>query len=33
MQELLEKEGVVIDNDKIKKFDNYFWDPLKELDL
>jgi len=33
MQELLEKEGVVIDNDKIKKFDNYFWDPMKELEL
>jgi methylated-DNA-protein-cysteine methyltransferase-like protein len=33
MQELLEKEGVVIDNDKIKKFDDYFWDPMKELDL
>ena len=33
MQELLEIEGVVIDNDKIKKFDDYFWDPMKELDL
>lgn len=33
MQELLEKEGVVIVNDKIKKFDDFFWDPMKELEL
>ncbi|MBN8696556.1 MAG: MGMT family protein [Bacteroidetes bacterium] len=33
MQELLEKEGVVVKNDKIKDFNKYFWDPTKELEL
>lgn len=33
MQELLEKEGVKVLKDKIKDFDKYFWDPLKELEL
>ena len=33
MQELLEKEGVIIVKDKIKNFDDYFWDPMKELEL
>jgi len=31
MQELLEKEGVPVENDKVKNFRNYFWDPLLEL--
>jgi len=31
MQELLEAEGLTIENDQIKNFDNYFWDPAKEL--
>lgn len=31
MQELLEKEGVVVINDKVKDFKNVFWDPLAEL--
>lgn len=31
MQELLEKEGVQVENDKIKNFKKYFWDPLQEL--
>lgn len=31
MQELLEKEGVVINNDCIENFTNIFWDPSKEL--
>jgi methylated-DNA-protein-cysteine methyltransferase-like protein len=31
MQELLEKEGIVVENDKIKNFKKYFWDPLQEL--
>jgi methylated-DNA-protein-cysteine methyltransferase-like protein len=33
MQELLEKEGVVIIKDKIKNFNSHFWDPMKELEL
>ncbi len=31
MQELLEKEGIEIENDKIKDFKNVFWDPLTAL--
>ncbi|HSZ71209.1 MAG TPA: MGMT family protein [Cytophagaceae bacterium] len=31
MQELLEKEGIVIKEDKVQNFDKVFWDPLKEL--
>ncbi|MFN3405423.1 MAG: MGMT family protein [Cytophagaceae bacterium] len=31
MQQLLEKEGLSIINDKIENFDKHFWDPLKEL--
>lgn len=31
MQELLENEGVVIDNDSVVNFKELFWDPLKEL--
>lgn len=31
MQELLEKEGIQIQNDKVKHFKIVFWDPLKEL--
>ncbi len=33
MQELLEKEGIQIVNDKIVDFDRCFWDPGKELEL
>lgn len=33
MQELLEKEGIKVVNDKIKDFEKYFWDPVKELEL
>ncbi|MGB3947054.1 MAG: MGMT family protein [Bacteroidia bacterium] len=33
MQELLEKEGIKIENDTIKNFDKHFWDPMKELEL
>ena len=33
MQELLEKEGVRVEKDKIIDFENRFWDPLKELGL
>jgi methylated-DNA-protein-cysteine methyltransferase-like protein len=31
MQELLEREGVVVINDKIQNFKEHFWDPITEL--
>lgn len=31
MQELLENEGLVIEQDKIKDFKTHFWDPALEL--
>ena len=31
MQQLLENEGVKIENDKIIDFQDHFWDPEKEL--
>jgi len=31
MQQLLEQEGVVVVNDKIKNFKDIFWNPLDEL--
>jgi methylated-DNA-protein-cysteine methyltransferase-like protein len=33
MQELLEAEGVKIENDQIQNFKNHFWDPAAEIDL
>ena len=33
MVELLESEGIAIENDKITDFTGLFWDPLKELAL
>jgi methylated-DNA-protein-cysteine methyltransferase-like protein len=33
MQELLEKEGVLINNDCITNFTTIFWDPSKELTI
>ncbi len=33
MQELLEKEGIKVENDKIVEFEKRFWDPLIELGL
>lgn len=33
MQELLEKEGLKIVNDKIVDFNKYFWDPSIEMTL
>lgn len=33
MQELLEKEGVEIKNDKVVDFKNLYWDPEQELSL
>lgn len=31
MQELLEKEGLVIKNDQIQNLENHFWSPQNEL--
>jgi methylated-DNA-protein-cysteine methyltransferase-like protein len=31
MQELLEKEGVKVVDNKVADFDKVFWDPMKEL--
>jgi len=33
MQELLEKEGVKVEDDKVVDFTKKFWDPVKELGL
>lgn len=33
MQELLEKEGVKVVDDKIVDFEKKFWDPVKEMGL
>ena len=33
MQELLEKENIKVENDKISNFTNLFWDPTEELKL
>lgn len=31
MQELLEKEGIKVENHQVKNFDNLFWDPALHL--
>lgn len=31
MQQLLEEEGVVVEEDKIVEFKQHFWDPSKDL--
>jgi len=31
MKQLLENEGVIVNDDKILDFKNHFWDPSKEL--
>jgi methylated-DNA-protein-cysteine methyltransferase-like protein len=33
MQQLLENEGIRVENDKIVDFKNIFWDPSVELDM
>jgi methylated-DNA-protein-cysteine methyltransferase related protein len=33
MQELLEKEGIRIKNDKVVDLERHFWDPVSELSL
>ena len=31
MQELLEKEGIIVKNDQVKDFERLFWNPETEL--
>ena len=31
MQQLLENEGIKIENDQVANFEKYFWDPAREL--
>jgi methylated-DNA-protein-cysteine methyltransferase related protein len=31
MEQLLENEGIIVENDRVADFDKLFWDPLKEL--
>lgn len=31
MQQLLENEGIIVENDRVKDFGKVFWDPVKEL--
>lgn len=31
MQQLLESEGIIIENNQVKNFEKIFWDPMKEL--
>lgn len=33
MQQLLESEGIIVENDKIIHFQKHFWDPSTELNL
>ncbi|WP_026902678.1 MGMT family protein [Pedobacter glucosidilyticus] len=33
MQELLEEEGIKVENDQIINFKQFFWDPAVEIDL
>ena len=33
MQQLLEKEGIKVMDDKVVAFDRLFWDPMKELEM
>ena len=31
MQQLLEREGVIVKNDKVQQFKRIFWDPMESL--
>ncbi|RYE28710.1 MAG: MGMT family protein [Sphingobacteriaceae bacterium] len=33
MQQMLESEGVAVENDQVQNFKTIFWDPAQELDL
>jgi methylated-DNA-protein-cysteine methyltransferase-like protein len=32
MQELLENEGIIVEDDAVVDFNKHFWDPMKELE-
>ncbi|MFH4963484.1 MGMT family protein [Gaetbulibacter sp. M235] len=31
MQQLLESEGIKVENNQVQNFETHFWDPIKEL--
>ncbi|MDR1882389.1 MAG: MGMT family protein [Prevotella sp.] len=33
MQKLLEEEGIIVVNDKIKRWKTIFWDPIEEIKI
>ncbi|MFK5957621.1 MAG: MGMT family protein [Lutibacter sp.] len=33
MQQLLESEGIIINNNQVQNFKQLFWDPFKELNI
>jgi methylated-DNA-protein-cysteine methyltransferase-like protein len=33
MQELLKKEGIIVENDKVQNFNKLFWNPENELKI
>jgi methylated-DNA-protein-cysteine methyltransferase-like protein len=33
MQELLESEGIKVENNQVVDFEKHFWDPMKELSI
>ena len=33
MQQLLESEGIIIENDQVREFQKVFWDPKRELTM
>ena len=33
MQELLEKEGIVVKNDTVERFSELLWDPIEEMSI
>lgn len=33
MQQLLENEGIKVENDQVKDFEKHFWDPSVELEI
>jgi len=33
MADLLRSEGINVENDKIVDFENYFWDPINEIEV
>ena len=32
MEQLLESEGIAVNNDQVQDFEKVFWDPMEELD-